>query len=294
MQTVEVDFFERLDKLNTYRKGNQRAPHKPLYILYLIASIQQGQPRLHKFASIEANLVEALQRFGLANKSQHAHYPFWRLQNDNIAEVSPKSGYDLRASNSDPKKSSLLKLNAAGGFVESYFDLLSGDLSIQSKAIRKLLDAHFPPSIHEEIILFFNLRVEGARSGDVHSDSEFRTNLLSSYGNKCALTGYSLHFRGEFPGLEAAHLCWPQAGGNDDVSNGILMTTLCRKLFHLGIIGVEPNDLRIVISDQAADLGLRSAQLSKSLHKKLSLPTGINCHPSIENLAWHKRWVFRN
>jgi putative restriction endonuclease len=103
-----------------------------------------------------------------------------------------------------------------------------------------------------------------------------------------------LHFRGEFPGLEAAHLCWPQAGGNDDVSNGILMTTLCRKLFHLGIIGVEPNDLRIVISDQAADLGLRSAQLSKSLHKKLSLPTGINCHPSIENLAWHKRWVFRN
>lgn len=293
MDSVEADFFERLHGINTYQSGNQRAPHKPLYLLLLIALIQRGQKRLHTFSSLEATMVEALHWFGLSSKNQSAHYPFWRLQNDKIAEVIPKDGYDLRASNRDPKKSSLLNLNAKGGFLLPYFDLLNGRLKVQSRAIRDVLDAHFPPSIHEDILLFFNLKIEGARSGDIHSDSEFRKAVLSAYECKCALTGYSLFYRGEYPGLEAAHVCWPQSGGNDDISNGILMTTLCRKLFHLGILGIEPSNFEIVISGQVSDLGLSSEQLSKSLRKTLALPPSFTCQPSVKNLTWHKRWVFR-
>jgi len=292
--SIEEEFYERIGGINTYRKGNQRAPHKPLYLLLLIASVQQQLPRLQKFTSFESTLVEALHRFGLSNKTQNAHYPFWRLQNDKIAEVSPPTGYDIRRSSDDPKKSSLINLGAEGGFLKKYYQLLFNNLTIQSRAIDKILYAHFPPSIHEEILTFFDLRIEGARAKDYFSDSEFRSRILSTYGNTCALTGYSLHFRGNFPGLEAAHLCWPQVGGNDDISNGILMTTLCRKLFHLGIIGIEPSDYSILISPQASDIGMRTGKLAKVLNKRISLPNGTNCQPSVENLTWHKRWVFRS
>lgn len=90
MNDTESEFFSKLDAVNIYRKGNQRAPHKPLYILLLIASIQQGRPRLQKYTDIEPVLTEALNLFGLSNKKQNAHYPFWRLKNDRLAEISPQ------------------------------------------------------------------------------------------------------------------------------------------------------------------------------------------------------------
>jgi len=62
--TAEVDLFERLRSINFYRKGNQRAPHKPLYLLYNIASLQKGLPRLQLFEDIQPTLNEALCRFG--------------------------------------------------------------------------------------------------------------------------------------------------------------------------------------------------------------------------------------
>jgi putative restriction endonuclease len=84
------NILTRFDELNTWRQGDQRAPHKPLLILYALGRWQRGL-RGVTFLEAELELTDLLQRFGPRRKSDHPEQPFWRLQNDGVWVVrSPK------------------------------------------------------------------------------------------------------------------------------------------------------------------------------------------------------------
>ena len=285
--------LERVDKIAVYKRGNERAPHKPLYLLQCIASVQQGLPRLQPFTQIEKTLREALIRFGLSTSSVSPQYPFWRLQNDKLAVVEPSGPYEFRKQAGDPTKKSLVANDAHGGLVESDYSLLNGDLDLQTLCVHRILDGHFPRSIHEDLIAFFDLRLSGARDGDMQTESEFRARIISAYDNACALTGFSIGYRRTFPGLEAAHICWPQAGGNDDVCNGIAMTTLHRKLFHLGLLTIS-DQMNVILCSELADMSRNSSSISKLNGKKITLPKNPKQWPNPDFLRWHRKWVFRS
>lgn len=287
-----LDFLERLDKVLVYRRGEQRAPHKPLYLLYCLASLQQRLPRLQKFEIVSKALAEALSIFGLHTKTLHPEYPFWRLQHDNLAVVETDGPLDFRESSDDPKRSSLLRNNARGGFRKQDYDLLVDDIKLQSIAVHKLLDAHFPASIHDEIIRHFNLILKDPHTNDTRTEKEFRNGVLSAYGNSCALTGFSLKFGGNYAGVEAAHICWPQAGGNDEVCNGIAMSTLHRKLFHLGLFTIDQSYQTQVSPDSLESL-TANMSLKQLQGVRINLPLDSRCWPSLKALAWHARWVYR-
>ena len=51
--------FQRFTTLNIYRRGDRRAPHKPLLILIAIAHLQQGHLRL-TYKEIEQALIPLL------------------------------------------------------------------------------------------------------------------------------------------------------------------------------------------------------------------------------------------
>jgi putative restriction endonuclease len=288
---IEQEFLDRIERIVIYRKGKERAPHKPLYLLLCIASLQQGLPRLQAFRAIEPKLKEALLRFGLSTTSVSPQYPFWRLKNDGLAVVEPEGPYEIRKQSADPTKSSLLKLGAEGGLTNGYYDLLAGNLNLQTLAVHRLLEGHFPRSIHDELIDFFGLRMSGAHEDDANTESTFRAEVLSAYNNTCAVSGYSLGFRDRYPGLEAAHICWPQSGGNDEISNGIAMTTLHRKLFHLGLFGID-DDFKVIASPQIRNLSAAGSAMVTS-GRLVSLPERNQHRPNLETLRWHRKWVFR-
>lgn len=290
--TTSAQFLARLDQILVYKKGEQRAPHKPLYLLLCIASLQQGLPRLRPFDEVSLVLGEALRRFGPRVAAVHPEYPFWRLQHDGLSVVEAEGPLEQRTSNDDPKVSSLRTQNARGGLTEADYEFLLGDLEVQSIAVHKLLDAHFPASIHDEIIRFFNLILRDPHSKDVHSERDFRESVLAAYGNTCALTGYSLRFGDAYLGLEAAHLCWPQVGGNDSVSNGVAMTTLHRKLFHLGMFAINES-YEIQVSSQLQEKTKKGLSLRELHGRKIGLPREPENYPSQKNLKWHAKWVFR-
>ncbi len=292
MMNTRAHFLSRLDQVLVYKKGGQRAPHKPLYLLLCIASLQQGLPRLRRFEEIAVVLGEALRRFAPRVSTVHPQYPFWRLQHDGLAVVEADGVLEQRASNDDPRVSSLRKQNARGGLVERDYELSLGDLELQSIAVHKLLDSHFPASIHDEILRFFDLVLSEPHSRDLYTEGCFRRSVLDAYGNCCALTGYSLQVGEACLGLEATHICWPQIGGNDSVKNGVAMTTLHRKLFHLGMFAINENYV-IEVSNQVREAHSSGLSL-KALHeKKISLPREPADYPDVRNLKWHGRWVFR-
>jgi putative restriction endonuclease len=286
-------FLSRIEAINIYKRGNTRAPHKPLYLLLCIASLQKQQPRLRPFTAIEADLAEALRRFGLSTAKVNALYPFWRLQNDGLAEVYPSGPYVMRAGKpEEPTRNSLMGQNAHGGLLESDYNALSGNLDLQSRAVHRILNDHFPQSIHEDILDFFSIRLATLRASDTNTAAQFRTGVLDAYGRCCAFTGYAMTYRGESPGLEAAHICWAQSGGNDEISNGIAMTTLMRKLFHLGLLGIDEKFV-IRFSDELTDAQAPARSLLSLGGKPLRLPAEKKNWPDSDSLAWHRKWVFR-
>jgi putative restriction endonuclease len=291
MNTRPRDFLARLGSINVYKRGEQRAPHKPLYLLLLLSRLQQKHPRLARFAEIRAKLNDALRLFAPRVANVNAHYPFWRLQNDNLAEVFYQGELIIRKGNDDPTATSLISNGAQGGLRNEDFDLLNGSMDLQSLVAHKILDAHFPQVIHGDIVNFFGLRLNTPHRHDYSSYSDFASAVISAYSGRCAISSISISCQGKPAGLDATHICWPQIGGNDAVANGIAMTSLHSRLFHLGLFTINSSyeiqlSSEVQFHDGGDALGLVNG-------RPIYVPTSTASRPSVEALIWHKKSVFR-
>src|SRR3954464_13679087 len=93
--------LKRFDALNVWKQGDQRAPHKPLLILYALGRWQQGITEV-TFLEAEPALTELLRRFGPQRKSNPPEQPFWRLQNDGVWVVRAPSPLPLKTGDTVP------------------------------------------------------------------------------------------------------------------------------------------------------------------------------------------------
>jgi len=67
--------------ITVWKKGNQRAPNKPLLLLYAIGQLLNDRKQL-PYSDIDEPLRNLLREFGPSRKTIHTEYPFWRLKND--------------------------------------------------------------------------------------------------------------------------------------------------------------------------------------------------------------------
>src|SRR5689334_1059947 len=113
---MQPDHIHQLfSQINVWKRGNERAPHKPLLLLYALAKCSRGESREIPYREVDQELRKLLIEFGPSRKSYHTEYPFWRLQNDGLWELQGVTGLQPRQSNTDVKKSELLKSNVIGG-----------------------------------------------------------------------------------------------------------------------------------------------------------------------------------
>ena len=74
--------------ITIWRKGEQRAPHKPLLLLYVLSQYQRGHARMFDYASeIRDELHSLLERFGPQRRQYRPDMPFWRLKGDGFWEL---------------------------------------------------------------------------------------------------------------------------------------------------------------------------------------------------------------
>src|SRR5215831_5086356 len=112
MSTASENVLNRFDKLNVWSRGDQRAPHKPLLVLYALGRWCRGDTSAVPFREAEHDLTALLKEFGPPRRSYHPEYPFWRLQNDGVWVVHPRDSLTPRKSNTDPRKSDLIARDA--------------------------------------------------------------------------------------------------------------------------------------------------------------------------------------
>jgi putative restriction endonuclease len=72
--------LSQFDGLNVWSRGGQRAPHKPLLVLYALGRWQRGDEGDIPYREVDRDLTALLKEFGPPRQSYHPEYPFWRLQ----------------------------------------------------------------------------------------------------------------------------------------------------------------------------------------------------------------------
>jgi len=138
--------------VTVWKRGGQRAPHKPLLILYAIGRMIRDGSRMIPFAEVEEDLKKLLIEFGPRRRSYHPEYPFWRLRNDDLWELKNISSVEKRGTGNDARKKDLLQNDVSGGFPVQIYNALSSDSQLVFEIVTDILKQNFPDTIHQDIL----------------------------------------------------------------------------------------------------------------------------------------------
>jgi putative restriction endonuclease len=286
--------IDRIERLNTYRRGDRRAPHKPLLLLVAMARLQRGQ-QLLTFGEVEQGLGPLLRAYAPPVAGRHQpELPYWHLQSDGLWTVRNSERLERQAGGF-PKMSALRKSEA--GFPDGVARSLLGEPGLIEEITQLLLDKHFPPSMHEDIVSAVGLAASEA-PGQVRDstlppatqrirDPVFRQRVLRAYEHRCAVTGFRAALGGSFFGCEAGHVMWHAYGGPDAVDNGIAMEPTIHKLFDAGAWTLT-DDRRVLVSADFTGSEQAVARLREQHGKPLREPIGGEPPVAREYIRWHR------
>src|SRR5215469_6665529 len=228
-------------------KTGERAPHKPLLILYALGKLLCEGKNHIQFAEFYDPFIHLFQEFGPPRRSYHPEYPFWHLRTDEIWVIDPQDGWRLKTGGSSPTKSELMRRIAVGSFLPEVRELFLSDPSLSSEVISLVLSNHFPESIHEDILAAVHL--DQVPTAKPKRDARFREAVLRAYGYCCAVCGLNLRMDNVPLALDAAHIRWHQALGPSITSNGLALCSLHHKLFDRGAFSLS-DGLQVQISQR--------------------------------------------
>ena len=284
-----TDILKQFNAINIWKQGDQRAPHKPLLILYALGRWQRGLKEV-TFCEAEPKLTELLQRFGPQRKSDHPEQPFWRLQKDGVWVVHAPANLPMKARDDIPRVGALRCPEVRAEFTPSVQSALAADPSLVAKIAANILTEHFPESYHEDILDEVGLTLETVITSRKR-DPKFRNRILTAYEYRCAVCGFDVRLGSVPIALDAAHIRWHQAGGPDTEVNGLALCVLHHKTFDLGAFTVT--DGLVLVSNQVfGTTGL--AEILLAHHgKPIRPPQNPKWNPEPEHLHWHGREVFK-
>lgn len=285
----ERKLIDAINHLNIWKQGDQRAPHKPLLILYALAKLQNSDQQWLNYNVAGEDLRKLLIDFGPLRKSQYPEQPFVRLTSDHIWQLSiPSESIDR-----NNIKDKWLKNNqVAGGFSDEVYRLLKNDPNLIIKIAQMVLDTHFPESIHDEILNAVGLDLSYTYKKVKKRAPEFREKILIAYGYSCAVCGFNVRLGHKLIGIEAAHIKWHQAGGPDIETNGIALCAMHHKLFDLGAFTITTEHKLLTSQHAHGSHGLEEWLLRYDQNVIAKPREGIYL-PQGQYLEWHVREVFK-
>ncbi len=286
--------------LHVWKRFEQRAPNKPLLALWSIGRCINGQVRLVPFRQVDREVGELIREFGHPGVHIRPEYPFWRLRNDGIWEVTCADTVGVTSSG-DAHRRDLFSPNVLGGFVEGIYLALCADTSLAEEIGYSLARAHFPPTRQEEVLEATGIAPKLApvrKSCQYARDSNFRRAVLTAYNFGCAVCGFAVHLeddaRRSVPpiALDAAHIRWHQARGPARVQNGIALCALHHRLFDYGAFTLS-HRLTVVVAESTRGTG-SNEWLWRFAGQPLSTALKPDSRPDPVFLDWHLRNVFRS
>lgn len=291
------EFLRRLGALRIWRRRGERAPHKPLLLLFALGRLVNEKPRLGSFAGeFETPLRGLLERFGPPRRRVHPEHPFGRLVTDGLWETPGAEG-------PPPTAPYLREHRIRGGFPEPVQRLLLGDRELVEQAAARLLADHFPESLHQAIrdetglhdsVVQEDAAFDGATRR--RRDPGFRDAVLTAYERCCAVCDYDIRLADDLFGLDAAHIRWHSHGGPDTIPNGLALCAFHHRALDRGAIGLEPipgDGFALLVSRRLSGRSETLRQLVDARGRPLRPPQEPEFLPNLDFVAWHRKQVFQ-
>ena len=287
-------FRAEIATLRTWEREGVWAPHKPLLVLYALARFADGIERL-PYSATTGPLVALIEEFGPPRKN-YRPYSFQRLSTSRLWEVDGADRIGVTASG-DWKVREAREVNPVGHFSVGVREVLTANPALISEAAYALLNAHFPPSVHGDILTAIGLDPEnvalGLQQARPERDPKFRKAVLRAYGYRCAVCGYDIRLGNKPIGLEAAHVQWHSAGGPDDVTNGLALCVLHHKLLDKGAYTLRPDaDFPSPVLEVYEDTHGGEAfddWLMEFHQKPISAPISDRYRVADRHIRWHRK-----
>lgn len=280
----------RLENLTVWSRGEQRAPHKPLLVLFALAELER-ENRWVRFLDVDEHVTDLLKEFGPPRENYNVHYPFWRLQGDGVWAIPEANSIRLTGSN-DPFRTDLKENNTVAGFADDVWIVLEDDAALRHQIARMLLDKHFNYTLHEDILDAVGLDLTYRSTKRPSRDPAFRKEVLRAYRYRCAVCGFDLKLDARPVGLEAAHIKWRQAKGPDEVSNGICLCALHHKMLDKGAIHFTIG-LKLLLSESLHGSDPHFRELQNREGERIHAPQREVYYPKEDFVHWHVQEVFR-
>lgn len=287
--------MERIAGIRQWSRNGERAPHKPLLLLYALGRLQRTGTTEVTYLEAEPALEQLLHDFGPPGRRSSPAYPFHHLQTDGLWSVIA-SGPATPGSSA----SQLRETGATGRLVPELEAALVADPQLLVLASRALLDANFPESLHGDICALVGLdlaavevQVVRRRASSLRRrDPRFRELVLIAYEYRCAMCGYDGRLGAEAVGLDAAHVRWWAFEGPDTVDNALCLCSIHHKLLDRGVMGIDSRN-RVSVSARFVGRGAAAELLVLDLlGRTLYEPQRGNAPPSPAHVEWHHRQVF--
>lgn len=277
--------MEELD-LNRWRRGDQRAPHKPL--LLLLAMGAWKNQRILQWKDVKQELGSLIEQFSTSHRKS-ASYPFIRLQADGYWQVE---GFEDQKG--DAQISELNRRNPIGRISIELEEKFQQDTRNFDLLLNAIL-SEFPEALHTDLLE--QVQISRGQTIPEHGESnnrdpDFRRVVLNAYDYQCAICGYGGRIDHMVAGVEAGHIKWHAYDGPDTVDNGLALCSMHHKLFDLGSFGILP-DFNLIISSRANGPGMPET-LEQHLGRRIRTPRNDSESPNGEYLAWHRKEVFKS
>jgi putative restriction endonuclease len=154
-----MDWAERFTKLRPWARGDERAAHKPLLLLYALGQFQRNGDAPILYSQAEEQLGRLLKEFGPPRPTSPA-YPFHHLTSDRLWTVTSASGEGSPGAS----PTALRSRQAAGRRTPDLAWALQRDPLLLAQLAHVLLDNNFEPSLHEDICVAVGIDLEEAET----------------------------------------------------------------------------------------------------------------------------------
>jgi putative restriction endonuclease len=296
------ELMERLSGLRKAQIGGQRAPHKPLLLLWLFGKFAATGSARASYAEAADPVSRLINDFGPPVKSpalerQRAAMPFVHLERD-LWELRDRDGDDIGAD--APERARWLLDHGAVGELRPEVTALLADSTTLAAAVRLLLDQHFTPVLSEMICTVVNLDLAILEAPQISRSSVrrprapgFAEEVLRAYAYRCAMCGFDGRLGRNPVAIEAAHVRWHSQDGPDELANAIALCSLHHALFDCGVLGLGP-DLRVTVSP----LYVAASQAGRAIDTLAGQPLR-NVRPGqpsvdVIYVNWHTIQVFKS
>lgn len=286
MQQTNQAILQKFKDIRTWKRGDIRAPHKPLLLLLAISRLLNGEEEI-PYESIHETMKNLLNDFGRPTRDPRPYFPFVRLASDGIWRFNKP---ELIEHNTDYSKRFLQNNGISAGFIPEIAQALKTDRNLVREIIYYLLENNFPETYHESILKSVGLE-DFLNNYPRIRDPHFRNKILDAYSRRCAICNYNIRIRDTLVGLEAAHIKWHQAGGPSYENNGLALCSLHHLLLDYGALTLDET-LRIRVSDKVNGNGMKE-WLLRFEDKPIILPRKKQYYPQPEFIQWHANEVFK-